>query len=271
MDASSLIGGQALTNPKPSESEYAALVCVWLEAHGWEVYTEVLHREYRADIVAVMGDTALVVECKARACMEVVDQAHGWIGHADLIAVAIPPFIRPKNHALRRKKERHEDHWKKLCQAYGLGFLLTTIAYDWEGTRQEKCDLIIAPDWQKRAFTQGRDMIRNSLHQEQRLGGEYEAGTNGKYFTVFKRTSRLAVEFVVSNPGCSARQIAEGIDHHWSNDKTGAACLRSWFTNSNLFEGRIRWEMNERNRYHFYPLRPKVPGPISLEDLAGRS
>lgn len=255
---------------KPTEAEYAALVCEWLDSNGWEVYTEVKHHDCRADIVAMNGEASLIVECKARPCMEVVSQAHRWIGWSDMVAIAVPPL---KGRRLNRVD--YEGHWIDLCKLYGIGFFRTTITdeYDYSGDPQNPveirkgvCELLAVPEWQKSIYPSRKDMIPESLHDEQRLGGEYAAGTNGEYFTPFKRTKKLVIQYVAAHPGCTAREIAEGIEHHWGDNGAAGSRLRVRIVDWNLFEGSITWRRSVLNRYTFFPAGVNAPGPEIVLD-----
>ena len=79
-----------------SEVELARPVVAWLRLQRWEVYQEVQMGNGGpvADIVARLGNLYWVVECKTKFGLAVMDQAHGWLGYAHLVSVAVPVLHR---------------------------------------------------------------------------------------------------------------------------------------------------------------------------------
>lgn len=214
---------------KIAEADYAKLVCDWLVNIGWDVYVEVSTGvgAPRADIVATMGNSCCwVIECKVRPGMGLIDQATTWIGYADFISIAVPPV----------KSFTHATHWQNLCRWYGIGFFSVHINPDpsdhyWKYSHKPPVKMNVRPHLQPPIYpsivVSRRGMIEKYLHDEQRYGvTEYDAGTKGEYFTLYKRTRKNLLEYVAKHPGCTMREAVEGIEHHWGDNRTAIQVLR---------------------------------------------
>lgn len=103
-----------MTRTAPLEKDIAALVVEDFRSRGWEVYQEVAHESGRiADIVAIspLDGRVHVVECKARAGLEVHEQARFWRGRAAHSSVAVP----------RPSESRRAEHFALVCREFGIG------------------------------------------------------------------------------------------------------------------------------------------------------
>lgn len=179
------------------EVEIAKIVVTELQRLGFETYEEVSfgYAYKRADIVAVQGKWAFVVEVKTAFSLRLLEQARTWMLP---VLLAVPSC---------------KYDW--ICKQLGFGL--------WEVSEngvRERC----APPrvWNRRAF----EDIKRKLHEEQRTGQYARAGEpGGGYFTPFQRTAHDLVDLVKEHPGMTMKEIMVELKHHYVSPATARACL----------------------------------------------
>lgn len=182
----------------PAEVDVARPVVEWLADLRYDVYQEVAGYYGVADIVATRGPLIWVVEVKRTFSLPLLEQAHRWIGSAHRVSIAVPKL-----------PSRAHDVAMRVLESFGIGvFLVTDGHVAHRGTplhRAVKTDV-----W--------------NLCDEQR---DYvPAGScGGGYWSEFKRTAKDARRYVDEHPGCTLRELVDGIAHHYSSDKTARAHL----------------------------------------------
>ena len=183
-----------------AEVEVAKVAVTELQRLGFETYEEVSfgYAHKRADIVAVQGKWAFIVEVKSAFSLRLLEQARAWM----LPVLLVVPSCR---HA-----------W--ICKQLGFGL--------WE-VHGENVSEVAAPPrvWNRRAF----EDIKKKLHDEQRMGQYARAGEAGEagggYWTPFQRTAREFAELVKTHPGMTMKESVEKLNHHYLSNSTARSCL----------------------------------------------
>jgi len=188
--------------PKRNEAALAEAVIAWLTERGWTIYQEVDCRIGRADIVAVRGPLVHAIECKSTFGFAVLDQAHRWIGHANLVSVAT------EGRSGRKKV------CDTVCEALGIG----RYSVPFYGAVHE----LVSPRlWRRVSRT-----IRNTLRPEHQ---DYaRAGTNGGYYSAWRGTCAKLAELVNKRDfrdGLTVKEAVAQITHHYATDRSARACL----------------------------------------------
>jgi len=217
--------GKIVGKPKTSEAELARAVVIELQRLGFDTYEEVSfgYAYKRADIVAIQGKWAFIVETKTAFTLRLLEQARSWM----LPVLLAVPQSRNKWHG-----------W--ICER--LGFGLWEVHED--GEIREEC----APPrvWNRRAF----EDIKGRLHDEQRTGQYARAGSpGGGYFTPFQATARALVELVKERPGMTIKEAVTALDHHYASATTARACLPRL-----IMRGIIKGiELDDKRPMHLWP------------------
>ncbi len=210
-----------------SELVVGATMVAWLEAAGWRVYQEVQPGRWDgvADIVGVKNEVVLIVECKTGLGLSVIEQAIRWKGSAPLIAVAVPAA---KSVQGRRRRWLGEE----ILRNYGIGFFRIGEGFDGKPYIRDEPDIL--PEWNCNLdrIWKGRSVWLDVVDEGHRTHAK-AGSSGGGHLTPFKVTMELMADFVVSHPGCTRKEIAEGVDHHYGNDASfrnamGAIAMNGW-------------------------------------------
>lgn len=229
-----------------SEEELAATVVVWFNGGGWDVYQEVRPGRWDgiADIVAIKNEVVCVVECKASLGLSVIEQALRWKGSAALIMVAVP---KPKSLQARRA-------WlgRTILREKGIGLFYVQARFD--ELLYLRAEPEILPEWNCSLDKRWKNnspwlSIVSEDHKDHAKAGSARGG----HFTPFKKTMGLMAGFVRDRPGCTRKEIANGIDHHYPSD-TGfesamtTIFMRGWCpgVDQRMEDGRCRYYPKER-------------------------
>lgn len=191
-----------VTLAKFTEADVAVAAEKWLASHGYVVYREVRDGVAgpRADLVGLRGNATHVVECKTRLSMDLIEQAHGWLGASQMVSVAVPAL------------KRFERHPTVVLRTLGVGMLSCESL----GSPYASASQSVAPRWH--GLAKSKDSVRSILHEAQRVLGT--AGTKrGGYYTEFRWTMEGVAEYVALHPGCTIRDVMENVDHHYASDK----------------------------------------------------
>ena len=183
-----------------AETDLARIVVTELQRLGFDTYEEVSfgYAYKRADVVAVQGKWAFVVEVKTAFTLRLLEQARAWM----LPVLLAVPQCKHTWHA-----------W--ICERLGFGL--------WEIAGNEVRERCAPPRvWNQRAF----EDIKRKLHDEQRTGQYARAGAaGGGYYTPFQATARALVELVKERPGMTVKEAVDALDHHYASATTARACL----------------------------------------------
>lgn len=196
------------------ESELATRVMAWLTAEGWDCYPEVQTHSmsHRADIVAVFKQKLVwVIECKMSLSLAVLDQATRWLGDSHWVSAAVP----------HRKRTETSFAAQQYLKWKGIG--LIRVAIDGEQFRHGfsgVSEIVDAPI-HRRNFS---NRLLATLHPDMK---RYTPGTQSGYSTPYRRTMDGVREFISRNPGCTIKEIMDGIKkHHYSSQSTARSCIR---------------------------------------------
>lgn len=187
---------------KIAEIDLAKWIIAYLTDLHWEVFQEVVGCSGRADIVARQGSLVWIIETKTTLGLPVIEQAKGWINHANLVSVGTPHIPG--------------QFTEEICRMFGIGII---TAYNNEQIRE-----ILRPKLNRKPCGIPK------TYEEQKTYAE--AGTNGGgYFTPFKRTCNMINSVLAMNPGgIPLKELISRIDHHYKSNSTARNCLRTWIS-----------------------------------------
>lgn len=212
---------------------------------GWEVYAEV-QMHYggpRADMVATQGPVLWVIETKSRLSFKVIEQAAWWTGFAHRVSVGVPAAKR--GTASRKVAHRTFRHLR-------LGLIEVTRT-EWPedpGRSGYRPSLPVRETIDgKLARNVSADLLRRSLCEEQKTWAA-PGNADSEYWTPFKSTVRELNRFVRAHPGCTLKELVEGIDYHWRTPASAKGCIPRYIREG-IIEGiEVR---KESRRLYFYP------------------
>lgn len=220
---------------KPSEADVARAVERVMRRDGWAIYREVRagYGDARADLVGERGGACWVCECKTRLSLDLIDQAHGWVGRAERVCVAVP------------QAKRYRSRPTVVLRHFGIGLLSCRhLQSDYPDAT-----FSLYPRWRRLANGASLGPVRDYLHPEQMVAGE--AGTNrGGYHTAFRWTMKECAAFIASHPGATIKEVVEGVEHHYSRD-SGARQGIVFAINNGLLKG-VRIDAS-RKPWRLYP------------------
>ena len=214
---------------KQSEETLAAKVVAWLEENQYDVYQEVCAglRTKSADIVVKMPSRlSWAIEVKTSLSLDVIRQAHGWIGKANYVSVAVPAA----NTEGRRFSE-------KVLRGYGIG-LIEVGKYDSVYESVHAAFNRSAGRW-----------LADSLLPEQKVWGK-AGNANGDRFSPYARTCLNLLNYVRQRPGCFFKQAIENIDTHYNSITGARSALYHWLKLGKIKGVRL---VKECNRLKLYP------------------
>lgn len=184
----------------------AEKVVEYLREWKWEVYQEVDCGGNVADIVAMQGPIAWVIETKLSFSLDLIGQARDWKGFANRISVATPMLKRGGNY-------KRNVVVKEMMAYYGFGQLVVT-------DRQPHVRETVGPRTHRKLID---NRVRDSLHEAQKTFAK--AGTQGGRWTPFKQTCIHIRQVVARQPGIGLKELIDTIDHHYSKDSSARACI----------------------------------------------
>lgn len=188
---------------KFTEKEIAAKIVDRLRLDGWDVYQEVsLGQGYpRPDIVATQGSLLWIVECKKTLGQAVIDQAHYWLGRANLVSIAVG--------------SRRVARWvEEYCEWKGIGISVNCAVSPYS---------VVSPRlW--RVKDERDKWIRDALREEQKTWAA--AGTQSGYYTDFAGTCQRIREVLRYGP-LALKPLVGLIRHHYGSDAVARSCILS--------------------------------------------
>lgn len=231
-----------------TEADIAAPVIAWLREEGWGVHQEVrVHGGGNvADIVAVNAGLIWAIEVKRSLSFAVMEQAWEWSDYAHRVSVAVPR--KEQRHYGRNKGSRLQE-W--VMRKLGVGLLIVTNPVWSKAPRVEEAVPCTKMRIKRlRAKDRGvfiQDMRRALANHEPDFAA---AGTpSGKVWSPFQGTVRAAVSYVKHRPGCTLKELVEGIDHHYASDSGARQCLSRYVQTGVIKELRIDWDVRPAKVY----------------------
>lgn len=200
-----------------SEADLARKVIKWLEGHGWDVYQEVEYRGSIADIVCLCDPKVWVIECKQSLGFAVMEQAMYWRGRANYSSVAVP---------LVKRYSRGRVFAEQVCRSFGLGLIEVGSASVDYGEQWSSGGVVerVPPKLYRKSHAES---IREVLQPEHKTFAAAGSPT-GKRWTPFQGTVQQLTKFVKANPGCSMKEMVDGIRHHYTSASSAKGSLRKW-------------------------------------------
>jgi hypothetical protein len=219
-----------------TEADLARPLVEQLRELGWRVYQEVewYSNGPRADIVATQGWLVWVIETKKSLSLDVLGQAHAWLGKAHVVSVAVPASNRHSGG---------NDFALDAARAFGIGVLHVTDP----AVMDEAETSAWARSWidQRRADGRGsrasRELVRPVFRR--RIDGSLrvlliperehfaEAGNaDGKRYTAFNATCDKVRARLRDNGPMTIKVLVAvlGGDHHYANEASAIGSLRKW-------------------------------------------
>lgn len=214
------------------EIDLAAHVIAYLRDLQYEVHQEV----NGADIVAVMGRHAWIIECKMAMGFPVIAQAYKWIqlGAAPFVSIATPCTRGGDGERMARR----------FLQHLGIGWLtvsdyVTADNARWEGdypVRQELAPRVHR--WKAQRFAHD---IRDALNEHTLSGYAVAGSPSPRRWTPFKQFAQDVRAALKHSAGpLTVREIIAKLPtHHYASD-SGARSRLAHFLGNGIIEGIAR-------------------------------
>lgn len=190
------------------EMHIAESVISWLEEQHWEVYQEVQFRSYSgiADIVAKNGHLLWIIECKRSLSLSVMAQARAWRSH--FRSIAVPQARRPSRWERQLAYDIAKDYLR-------IGVITVNGSY---------VSQPVAPPLMREhhRFAKEKIPMLSEAHKHYAKAGSQRGG----HYTPYKSTIESCHRFIKSNPGCTMKELIDGIKtHHYANDRSAYGTL----------------------------------------------
>lgn len=228
-----------------TEAEIAGAVMDELIGQGWDCYPEVIlpHSMRRADIVAVRPFPFLphrkmvhIVECKSTWSLSLLEQGLDRTDCCNFVSLA--------------SQGKCSFLYEKICREKGIGRIVVSRSVsDHSATASEYFG---SPANQIRSksrfYAKWVQELIDSLHPDMK---NYRPGTTSDqgYSTPWRRTMDRAARFVADNPGCTVKELVEGIDTHYSSITGAKTGVLTWLPQ----RPDIRVDTDKRP-FRFYPV-----------------
>lgn len=204
-----------------SEAALAASVVGWLRRERWEVWQEVAAyggQASVADIMAWRPPLLLVVEVKKSLSLEVIAQALDWRKDVNQVAVAVPAPKPDRRGMLRRSKGRFLA--ERICRERGVGILEFGQGHEgWRYSLEPRLNRHFVPSLRQKLL----DYLA-ACPQDYAEAGNAES----RFWSPFKQTCDQARRHVAKHPGCSLKELVDGIVHHYASDAGARSSLAKW-------------------------------------------
>lgn len=192
-----------------TEKEVGSAMVDYLSADGWDCYPEAQFRwgGRRADIAAVRFGKLLIVECKSRLTLTLLDQAAYWTMRAHFVAIATPR-ARSGTHAIVADFLRRNGIGQFVAERRGP-------AYESRPPRLHRS-----------SHSQARELIEG-LHPDMK---RYRPGATAAegFSTPWRRTMRQARQIITAQPGIGLKPLVDELNHHYASDQSAKSALRKW-------------------------------------------
>ena len=199
-----------------NETQLAEKVVEYLQNLKWDVYQEVqiFSGGSIADIVAIQNKIVWVIECKLSFSLNLIEQAINHKGYANYISVAVPTTIY-------RKTWRNSRVGQHILEYYGIGCLQVSPHENYYNLGVHESQ---PPTLYRKALT--KYYLNNvcEAHKTFAKAGNAE----GNRYTPFKATCDSIKKYLQRNPGCTFKQLIEGINHHYASNSTARGSILQW-------------------------------------------
>ena len=172
----------------------------------YDLYFEVDY--YRCiDIVAIDNNISMAYEVKTTFNFKVLEQAIENAKYFHYSYICVPDF---------------RDKWVqiKLCKDYGLGLLIYPEKDYFPEVRE-----LVHPKLNRQANIFS---LKNRLREENKQSIPGSKNGDGGKLTAFGCTVQNAEFFVMRNPGCTLKQMIEGIEHHYSSSQSAHGSMAQY-------------------------------------------
>lgn len=210
---------------KLKETDLAKKIVDWLIDDGWEVFQEVPSGYGGAtpDIVARRGKYIWVIETKTSFTLDVIQQAHNWIGRAHFVSVAIPAGVT---------SHRDQFQFRKLiCETFGIGVIVYDSRNEYDvnldSERFAHLDPVksnLQPKFNRSCF----DYWEKTLKPEMKTFCAAGSTTSHRRYTPFTATVLTLVDYVKRHPGTTLKEALSEIKHHYRTSSTAFVCLTDY-------------------------------------------
>lgn len=172
----------------------------------YDLYFEVDYHRC-VDIVAIEGNISMAYEVKTTFNFKVLEQAIENAKHFHYSYICVPDF---------------SDSYfqRKLCVDYGLGLLVYPEKDLFREVRK-----LVHPKLNRHANIFS---LRNRLREENKQSIPGSRSGDGGKLTAFGCTVQNAEFFVRRNPGCTLKQMIEGIEHHYSSNQSARGSMAQY-------------------------------------------
>lgn len=232
---------------KRLEVDIGRVVRGWLISDGWEVHSEVVYGSgggLRADIVARLGKTLWVVECKTTLGFAVVSQAMRWEHLANMVSVAVPTSRAANSMAALR-----------CLPVLGVG-LLTVYSYGGSGDVRQP----VRPAIRRRVSASLDECLCEQTRTHESPGEQH-----GDYHTPFRGTCRAIADVLAKTPGLTTKELVAAVDHHYASDSTARSALVQW-----MRRGVIPGVRTEGKPLRWYAETPEAQAAAGLRGSSSR-
>jgi len=231
---------------KITEADVAKVVIEDLQAGGWECYPEVKLAELTgrmdwgngiADVVAVKGPLAMIVECKLTYSLQLLEQALEWTRIAPLVAV-VARSVEGNKQGLRRH----------LADYHGIGSAVARVDIGYPG--QGDLHWYTRP----RLLRHNRrnvDTIRSVLTpaMQTATAGSRETKRHTKFQETMTHARVMLLAYGPLPMGDLVERLAEKEGHHYASDRgarqgIATAIHHGWVPDLKLDGGLVHFDQD---------------------------
>lgn len=203
-----------MAKERGSEQDLAKILISYMKHEGWDVFMEVPLGNSAADIVVTKGKVLGVIECKKNLGLDVIEQCHDWLKHANFVWAGV---WYPKRDQTR--------FGAKVAKDYGIGVMWVNDSQDIDAWGINSVVEKSQPEFRRK--TSGR--LFSALRPEMQTGQYAVAGTNkGNRFTPFKQTCEELLGAVRANPsGIELKRAISQIRTHYASNTAARVNIKN--------------------------------------------
>lgn len=124
------------------------------------------------------------------------------------------------------------DHFQRmLCKDYGVGLIICNPNGWMNGGFEER----VKPKLNRKPF----NAFRHELNESYKKSIPGSSGAEGGRITPFKITVENIIKHIKRHPGCSIKQLIDGIQHHYSSDSGSKSSIYQHINNGIIKEIKI--------------------------------
>jgi hypothetical protein len=224
-----------------TEADLAKKIITYLQGFQWEVFQEVTCYGGVADIVARQHGIVWIIETKTSLTWELLEQAHDRLHTAHYVSVGVPCLPKAGRHFASR-----------VLRESGIGLItLGHSRHHIEVDGEDICEPI-APRLSRHVST--RVMIQWMKDLREKLCDKHNeygvAGAAGSSrWTPFKKTCEEIRRYAARHPGCTMKELVDGIEHHYSSKSSARSVLPKWIQAGKVPGVRVEYE---GGKFHVY-------------------